>query len=412
MIMTVRILWLLAVSILFRWQKCHSFSSWTINSFRHHYQQRHSATSLKDTAKPPQVICIGDALYDCIANNDARGWTVDQLMKSEPNPWTAFPGGAPVNVACACRKLGTTSAFVGCLGNDQDGDDFLTLLKESQVNIQLVQRTDEEPTRRVIVTRSPAGDRNFGGFIDYRKAYQFADAYLDSTQLLSQADELLDNNPNGIIVSSTLSLAFPLSAKAVQTFVQRGIELGLKLFVDVNWRPVFWTTCSEEEARESIFDFCQQATIVKLTDEEAVWLFENDNIISSPTEALNHPERIHEQFPNAEIVLVTAGEYGAAYSMWNGCIGKIPPMQVDVVETTGAGDAFSAGFLYQYLNLDLQHVTTTMSLEERRQLAHDMVQCASVVGALTCTKEGAIAAQPSLQEVETYLSSLKQKTAS
>lgn len=351
----------------------------------------------------PSVVTIGDALFDCIANDDARGFTVQQMVKE--NEWTAFPGGAPANVATACVKLGTSSAFCGCVGADDDGDKLENLLKEIGVDVTLLQRctnVDDRPTRRVMVTRSIEGDREFGGFYENREADQFADCHLDEV-LLQETDTDIISNAKWI-VCSTLSLAFRQSAKAVYSVVEKGLKSGARLYVDVNWRPVFWPNHPVEIARDEIFKFCEKAHIVKLTDEEAEWLLPN----TSAEEALENPLRIHkEYFPNALAVLVTAGEKGAAYSflLSSDCAGKVEPFQVSVVETTGAGDAFTAGFLHALSSLENIEeflVDKTPSVK-KQETAQQLVRFAATVGALTCTKEGAIAAQPTFHEVESFL---------
>lgn len=265
----------------------------------------------------PLVLCIGDVLFDCIAKDYALGFSVEQMM--ENNSWTAFPGGAPANVATACCKLGTSSAFIGCIGADEDGDALESLLKEVGVDTRLLQRSkDDSPTRRIMVTRSLKGDREFGGFYQGRLANQFADCQLDSAALFQNGnDDAMRNAARSImsdakwIVCSTLSLAFDQSATAIYDIVDRGLESGKsRLYVDINWRPVFWPADGEEAARNAILRFAQRAHIVKLTDEEAEWL------LGVPAEeALLDPARVHGEFPDALGVLVTAGENGAAYSM-------------------------------------------------------------------------------------------------
>ena len=130
-----------------------------------------------------------------------------------------------------------------------------------------------------------------------------------------------------------------------------------------------------------------------MTDEEAEWL-----VGIAAAEALQDPNRIHEEFfPKAEALLVTAGEKGASYSIRNGATGRVEPFQVQVKETTGAGDAFTAGFLHSVIS------TLDNELPKDRDKCHDTVRFAAAVGALTCTSEGAIAAQPTLAEVEAFL---------
>ncbi|MDY7015050.1 MAG: PfkB family carbohydrate kinase, partial [Cyanobacteriota bacterium] len=60
----------------------------------------------------PRVLCLGEILFDCLA--DQTGRSLDAVES-----WTPYPGGAPANVACALTKLGTPSAFMGCVGQDE-----------------------------------------------------------------------------------------------------------------------------------------------------------------------------------------------------------------------------------------------------------------------------------------------------
>jgi len=337
-----------------------------------------------------KVLTVGDALFDCIANDEARGLSVEEFTAK--NAWTAYAGGAPINCATALCKLGTPSAFCGCLGADPDGDELVELLQEIGVDTSLVQRTNDHPTRRVMVTRSLEGDREFGGFYQERAADSFADAYLDASKIVDQTSVTSLIKEVGWIVLSTLSLAYKQSAEAVQAIVQLALDRGANLYVDINWRPVFFQPEERGNAKERILQFARKATIVKMTDEEAEWLLD-----MSAVDALEHPERVHESFPHAKAVLVTAGEKGSAYSVEAGKhIGIIAPFSVNVVETTGAGDAFTAGILHGL-------VSNKYNLQEATDV-RKLVQFASAVGALTCTREGGIAAQPRLEDVHALLS--------
>ena len=109
-------------------------------------------------APAPQVICLGEAL-------------VDRLGPLGGDPATAPAeqcddrlGGAPANVACALARLGTATAFVGCLGQDAIGEAFVELLTARGVDLSALQRDAARPSRIVLVRRDAAGDRQFGGF--------------------------------------------------------------------------------------------------------------------------------------------------------------------------------------------------------------------------------------------------------
>ena len=108
---------------------------------------------------------------------------------------------------------------------------------------------------------------------------------------------------------------------------------------------------------------------------------------------------MHQEYPKALAVLITAGEKGSSYSM-SGSVGCIEAVQVNVMETTGTRDAFMVGFLHGLLS---RGDIDSLSMDKLVLIANDLVQFTTVVGALTCMREGAIAAQPTFQEVESFL---------
>lgn len=348
--------------------------------------------------EPPRVICVGEVLIDAIAK-DAT------VKPGDPaDRWTAYAGGAPANVACALTKLGTPAGFIGVIGNDDDGAKLLDVMKECNLPAQMVQRS-ERPTRRVQVTRDDSGERRFAGFEGDLPSEAFADCDLDVNKLsgtwLYAADYL---------VTGTLSLASEQGRQAMMKLKKVADDLNLVRFVDVNWRPVFWKHQSESEVRSIILDYLQGAKLIKLTDEEAEWLLDVPK-----EEALATPNKILKMFPDCVGLLVTAGERGCAYAFAKHG-GSMPAFEIPIVDTTGAGDAFTAGFIHELIKatntwqeelVDLVgyddpmprgHQIPAMRIAralENKNLAADVVVYGSAVGAMTCMEEGAIAAQPS-----------------
>lgn len=337
------------------------------------------------------VLCIGEILWDNLAN---------QLGKSlaEVIDWTSYPGGAPANVACALVKLGTAAGFLGCVGQDESGAELVTLLKSLDVNIEGLQQHPTAPTRKVYVTRTEGGDRTFAGFGKHDTA-EFADAYLSAAALPESLFVGVQ-----YLVTGTLSLAYPKSREALYRAIALAQQQGTKIMVDVNWRPVFWS--SAETAKPLIAEVLSQADFIKLTDEEAEWFFGSSD-----------PDSIIAAYPQVQGVLITAGEKGCSYWLRAdpGQInseqansgqanseqvsrGDIPAFSVKVVDTTGAGDAFLAGFLHQL-------VAHQPNLSDPAQ-AQQVVRYASAVGALTTLDAGAIAAQPTPQAVDEFLQSV------
>jgi fructokinase len=311
------------------------------------------------------VICLGEILNDLIADQ------VDQVTS-----WTAYAGGAPANVACGLRKLGINSAFIGCIGKDRSGEQLIALLDDLGVNITGVQYHSTLPTRQVYVTRDVNGERYFAGF-GAVKTTDFADTALNADLL----PEDLFKNAN-YLVMGTLGLAYPLSRCAMMRALELAKIYEVKVFIDINWRPVFWSNI--DDAQAVIRDFLARADIIKCAEEEANWLFGGDN-----------PLKISSQYPNLAGILVTAGEKGCQYRLGenSGCVAAFP---VNVVDTTGAGDSFSAGFL-------AQSCLFGDKVWSDANLARAAVIYAAAVGAIVTTGAGAIASQPTNQAVEKFL---------
>jgi fructokinase len=274
-------------------------------------------------------------------------------------------------------KLGTAASFIGCVGRDKAGDDLLALLETVGVDTTGVQRHPTAPTRQVYVTRSEAGERHFAGFGDVATT-EFADTRLAAEQLPEALFAGAD-----YLVTGTLELAYPQSRQAIYRALELAKQHQVKIFVDINWRPVFWLDL--DSAPPLIGEVLKQADLIKCSDDEAQWLFETDN-----------PVEIARRVETVKGVLVTAGERGCSYSLGRNS-GNLSVFKVNVIDTTGAGDGFVAGFLHRCCQQGEQ-------IFQNPETAKEAVTYASAVGALTTTKPGAIAAQPTAAEVEEFLS--------
>ncbi|MBD2690827.1 carbohydrate kinase family protein [Anabaena catenula] len=319
----------------------------------------------------PRVLCLGEVLFDCLA--DQLGLKLEEVQS-----WTPYPGGAPANVACALVKLGTPAGFIGAVGEDEPGNTLVKLLQDVGVDITGVQRHPTAPTRQVYVTRDLAGDRTFAGFGEYETS-EFADTRLQAKQLPHSLFDEAD-----FLVVGTLELAYPESEQAVLRALELAEQYDLKIILDVNWRPVFWQ--DENTAKAKIHALLKRFDFLKLTKEEAEWLFNTTD-----------PGAITYRLNTLEGVLVTDGENGCAYCLGEN-EGKLPAFSIPVVDTTGAGDSFLAGFIHQLHQSGIQNLRDG-------ETAKRVITYASAVGALTTLKPGAIASQPTAAEVDAFLAS-------
>ncbi len=317
-----------------------------------------------------RVICLGEILFDYLATELGKPY-------EEVSNWRALPGGAPANVATALVKLGTNSAFIGCIGQDRLGDDLVSLLNQTGVNTLGVQR-HPAPTRQVYITRSEVGEPQFAKFSNLAsKAANFADTYLRAEllpeKLFLQADYL---------VVGSIGLAYQQTSQAVWRALQLAEHYHLKVILDVNWRPIFWS--NTDKADSLIKSLIKYVDFIKLTNSEAQWLFNTSD-----------PGKITYSLGSVEGVLITQGVQPVKY-----CIceqeGQLKPISVKVEDPTGAGDAFVAGFVHQLCQSNLQELNQPTKVKE-------IVRYACAVASLTTTKLGAMVGQPTAEDVEKFL---------
>ncbi|MCB4399718.1 carbohydrate kinase [Synechococcus sp. MU1625] len=313
-------------------------------------------------ALDPVVVCLGEALIDRLGppgGNPAVDLPVDDRL-----------GGAPANVACGLARLGTPVAFAGRLGQDAIGEAFVSLFAERGVETTLLQRDAERPSRIVLVRRSSDGERQFQGF-----------AGDDGAGFADQALEPLSLPPARWLLIGSLPLAAPTSASALLSAVRQARRQGTAIALDVNWRPTFWDATSDPAAGPSaaaqatMQPLLDQAALIKLAREEALWLFNSAD-----------PGAIRQALPQRPDVVVTDG---AAPVRW--CLSAQTGEQEafkppTVVDTTGAGDAFTAGLLHRWA-----------------APPHERIRFAAACGALVCGGAGGIDPQPTQAQVEVFL---------
>jgi len=329
--------------------------------------------------KKKKVICIGEALIDRIRNKSNQGFT-------------DFLGGAPANVACALRKLKIDSLFIGRLGNDDYGKKFITQFNELDVNLDFLQLDNDSSTRVVNVDRDQFGDRFFSGF-EASSNYCFADEVLSKKfiqkEILNLEKSFLETK---YLVTGTILLSSPISAESIFFLLEQAKKFEVKIIIDLNWREVFWnySSFSSKISKISRFNlikkFLNHANVLKLAKEEATLFFEHEN-----------PLLISQQMPNRPDVIITDGKNPVAWYI-NGLQGitKSPTSQ-NIVDTTGAGDAFLAGFISKLISSG--YPANELEIE-------GFIKFAGVCGLLTCLGEGAIDQQPYYEKVNKFLGSL------
>lgn len=312
----------------------------------------------------PQVICFGEVLEDCLTRDNQR---------------QCYLGGAPANVAAGLVKLGTTAGFVGAVGQDEIGNRIVEQLRGLRVNLSGIQRVPSAPTRQVLVQHQANGDRDFIGFAP-DPATSFADEQLQAMQL-----PLTLITTAQFLVLGTLGFASPTTGQALQHALDIAQRQQIKVLIDVNWRPIFWS--DSDRAKSTILQLLPQAQVIKLAAEEADWLFQTTNA-----------KAIKEQIQgNTGLVIVTDGAKGCQFS--TGIVSDVlPAFEVNVIDTTGAGDGFVAGLLHR-----LCQVEDFSAALANANFLNQAICFASAVGAIVTQGPGAINPQPTEAAVNRFL---------
>lgn len=304
-----------------------------------------------------KVWLTGDAVVDLIPDGD--------------NSYLKCPGGAPANVAVGIARLGGNCAFFGRVGDDPLGRFMANVLNKENVDTTSLKLDPKQRTSTVIVDLDDQGERSFT-FMVKPSADQFTQLTdipsFEAKQWLHCCSIALANEP-----SRSTTLAAMNALKETNGFVS----------FDPNLRDEVWQ--QPQEIRPVVMSAIKLADVVKFSEEELLYLTETSSLDEGLTELS------HYSIP---LVLITLGEDGAL-AIVNGQQHQVDSISVNVVDTTGAGDAFVSGLL-AYLS---QH-------DDWQQEAKviEAVRWGNVCGALATTKKGAMSALPNQQVLLDYLS--------
>lgn len=309
------------------------------------------------------VVCLGELLIDFVS--DENGVTVEEALRFEKKP-----GGAPANVAVGVARLGHACTFMGQVGDDPFGHYLAGVLAAEGINTDGLTFSTQARTMLAFVSLKADGERSFS-FYRHPSADMLMTAEGLPLHLLDAAK---------IFHFGSITLISEPSRSATLAAAQAAVDKGLIVSYDPNLRLALWE--SDAAARQGMLDGFAYADIVKISDEELVFL-------GGDLDALWHPR--------TQVILVTHGADGATAYTRAGNV-SVGGFAVRAIDTTGAGDAFVAGILSGVL----QNPQTYTDLETLR----GMLRFANANGALTTTQRGAIPALPTRDALLDYLKGL------
>ena len=296
------------------------------------------------------------------------------------------PGGAVANAAVALARLGGAARFIGKLSSDSFGRLLLNTLQENGVDTRYIPITDLGNTTLVLVTLQTDGQREF---TFYR--YGTADTLLETTDLDSRIWENV-----AFCHSGSVLLATEPARSATLAALDQARQRGIPVCFDVNVRPALWS--SEAEIRAMLAQVIERVDLLKCSAEEAHYLSAD---LQTPFDPANKQElcqfgkQLLERGP--ALIVITRGALATLLITHQHTV-EIATQQASILDTTGAGDAFSGALLYKLL----EHGWTTSSHLStlRTQDLQELGQFANRAAGKSCTRYGGIYALPYLTEVE------------
>ena len=328
------------------------------------------------TDSDPDVLVAGEALIDFLPDSPGPLAGVENFSRRA--------GGAPANVAVALAQLDAVPWFWTRVGEDPFGDHLAETLADAGVRQRFVERDADAETALAFVSHDAGGaDDPHGSNADSDRTFTF---YRDGT-----ADTRLE--PGGVpddaldsaswVALGGVMLAAEPGRSATLDLAERAAIRDCTVVFDPNARPELWA--SEAEFAQLTLRAFDRADVVKATPSD---------LAAAGVEA-DDPESLAEavtQF-GPHTVLLTLGESGSvahatADAPWGPATAAHEGYEVDAVDATGAGDAFTAGALTAFAD-------GASSLSA-------VVSFADAVAAVTTTARGAMTALPTREEVDAF----------
>lgn len=233
-------------------------------------------------------------------------------------------GGAPFNFAAHAVQCGLNSAIISALGTDGLGNKAKAEIHQLKVNDAFVQQSEKETGTVKVTLHNGQPEYN----ITKEVAYDYILTHKIDFELLNQYDSFY---------FGTLAQRNPVSQACLKMIFERcSFEM---VFLDVNLRQSFYSMTTIEFSIE-------HCTILKLNDEEVATI--SEMLFSESYDLEDFANQLLKRFLNLETIIITRGDKGCLI-----CHNKemvyLESKPIQVADTIGAGDSFSAAFCAFYL---------------------------------------------------------------
>lgn len=290
-----------------------------------------------------RVLCIGDVMLDVITKIAVMPDKIN-YGSDTPSKISTHGGGAAGNVASWLTRTDARATIVGHVGDDAAGSALMSEFDALGVHHENLM-VDKGSSGVVVVLVDPSGERTM-----------FPDNGANSGLKIGDLPEL--DGYNAVYLSGYSPLD-PLSRPGVLAMVAKIKAAGLPIFFD----PASVGGMMEVSLDE-VKSWIRLMDVILLNEEEAIYL----------TGETDPEKALEALLLDCETVVIKRGSQGAIGKTRGSILVSVPATSTEVVDTTGAGDSFAAGFIAHYATTkNMQH-----GLEAGAAVA---ARCVAIVGA-------------------------------
>ena len=298
------------------------------------------------------IFAIGELLVDMISD--------DYDADNSCNKYSRYFGGSPANITMNIKRLGGNPIISASVGNDRLGEFLINNLKKNNINTEFINKVNNS-TSMVLVTKSKETPLPI--------FYRSADYNLEYNEDIGS---ILKNSK--IVHFSCWPISQKKSRKVIEKVIEEARKNNVLIGFDPNYHEMIWE--EGHDGIEYIKNLIGKLDIIKPSEVDAERIF-------GPDTPENHVDKFIQC--GAKLVIMTLGKDGAIVSNGTETI-KFKTLATEVVDTTGAGDAFWGGF---YTAL-----TSNYPLKEALNIGF-------ATSAFKLKNVGAIAELPSIEELKT-----------
>jgi ribokinase len=319
------------------------------------------------------VVVLGSLITDMVARAPRLPFAGESLPGDD---FATFLGGKGINQAITARRMGAHVTLIGRVGTDAFGDTFFPVLHEEEIDSTYVERDDATGTGVSLVVIAEDSGQNF--IVAIPRANMAVSAHSVETALhfASQEKEPSDELMVFLCQCETSRVSYAVGLRLAR-------ELGMTTIL--NAAPV---------PREPLSDDLLSCVDILILNE-----IEASSLAQIPIRSIEHAREAAAVLLRHGLkhVLITLGADGC---LWSTCKEGsmtpqplhihqiIPPFPANAIDTTAAGDTFCGAL--------------AASLADKIPM-EEALRRASAASAITVTRKGAIAALPTVSEVEALL---------